>query len=145
MNKRFTLAAAVSLAAWLAASPALAGPLDKTECIAPAKPGGGFDLTCKLAQGALLDGKYIADPMRISYMPGGIGAVAYNAIVAQRPAEANTLVAFSGGSLLNLAQASSAATPSTTCAGSPAWAPITAQWSSPRVRPSRPWPTWWLR
>ena len=27
---------------------AQAGPLDKTECIAPAKPGGGFDLTCKL-------------------------------------------------------------------------------------------------
>ncbi|MEO6659486.1 MAG: tripartite tricarboxylate transporter substrate binding protein [Burkholderiaceae bacterium] len=83
---------------------AAAAPLDKTECIAPAKPGGGFDLTCKLAQGALMDGKYIADPMRISYMPGGIGAVAYNAIVAQRPAEDNTIVAFSGGSLLNLAQ-----------------------------------------
>ncbi|MDE1950538.1 MAG: tripartite tricarboxylate transporter substrate binding protein [Burkholderiales bacterium] len=83
---------------------ALAGPLDKTECIAPAKPGGGFDITCKLAQTALLDGKYISDPMRVSYMPGGIGAVAYNAIVAQRPAEANTIVAFSGGSLLNLAQ-----------------------------------------
>ena len=82
----------------------LAGPLDKTECIAPAKPGGGFDLTCKLAQGALLEGKYIADPMRVSYMPGGIGAVALNAIVAQRPAENNTIVAYSGGSLLNLAQ-----------------------------------------
>jgi putative tricarboxylic transport membrane protein len=82
----------------------MAGPLDKTECIAPAKPGGGFDLTCKLAQSALLDGKYIADPMRVSYMPGGIGAVALNAIVAQRPAENNTIVAFSGGSLLNLAQ-----------------------------------------
>lgn len=37
-------------------------------------------------------------------MPGGIGAVAYNAIVAQRPAEPGTIVAFSGGSLLNLAQ-----------------------------------------
>jgi putative tricarboxylic transport membrane protein len=37
-------------------------------------------------------------------MPGGIGAVAYNAIVAQRPDEAGTIVAFSGGSLLNLAQ-----------------------------------------
>jgi putative tricarboxylic transport membrane protein len=37
-------------------------------------------------------------------MPGGIGAVAYNAVVAQRPAEANTIVAYSGGSLLNLAQ-----------------------------------------
>jgi putative tricarboxylic transport membrane protein len=87
-----------------AATAVAAGPLDKTECIAPAKPGGGFDLTCKLAQGALMDGKFIADPMRITYMPGGIGAVAYNAIVAQRPGEDNTIVAFSGGSLLNLAQ-----------------------------------------
>ena len=81
-----------------------AGPLDKTECIAPAKPGGGFDLTCKLAQSGLLDGKFISTPMRVTYMPGGIGAVAYNAIVAQRPDENNTIVAFSGGSLLNLAQ-----------------------------------------
>jgi putative tricarboxylic transport membrane protein len=87
-----------------AAATAVAGPLDKTECIAPAKPGGGFDLTCKLAQSGLMEGKFIADPMRITYMPGGIGAVAYNAIVAQRPGEANTIVAFSGGSLLNLAQ-----------------------------------------
>lgn len=83
---------------------AQAGPLDKTECIAPAKPGGGFDLTCKLAQAGLLDGKFISTPMRVTYMPGGIGAVAFNAIVAQRPAENNTIVAFSGGSLLNLAQ-----------------------------------------
>lgn len=83
---------------------AAASPFDKTECIAPAKPGGGFDLTCKLAQSALMDAKVIADPMRVSYMPGGIGAVAYNAVVAQRPAENNTIVAFSGGSLLNLAQ-----------------------------------------
>ena len=96
--------AALGTAAALLTSLAQAGPLDKTECIAPAKPGGGFDLTCKLAQGALLGGKYISDPMRVSYMPGGIGAVAYNAIVAQRPAENNTIVAFSGGSLLNLAQ-----------------------------------------
>lgn len=81
-----------------------ANPLDKTECIAPAKPGGGFDLTCKLVQSALLDGKYIADPMRVTYMPGGIGAVAYNTVVAQRPDAAGTIVAFSGGSLLNLAQ-----------------------------------------
>jgi putative tricarboxylic transport membrane protein len=94
----------VALLLACAATAASAGPLDKTECIAPAKPGGGFDLTCKLAQSGLMEGKFIADPMRITYMPGGIGAVAYNAIVAQRPAEANTIVAFSGGSLLNLAQ-----------------------------------------
>ncbi len=96
--------AALGTAAALLTSLAQAGPLDKTECIAPAKPGGGFDLTCKLAQSTLLGGKYISDPMRVSYMPGGIGAVAYNAIVAQRPDENNTIVAFSGGSLLNLAQ-----------------------------------------
>jgi len=83
---------------------AQAAPLDKSECIAPAKPGGGFDLTCKLAQSALLDGKYVSTPMRVTYMPGGIGAVAMNAIAAQRPAEDNTIVAFSGGSLFNIAQ-----------------------------------------
>lgn len=42
--------------------------------------------------------------MRVTYMPGGVGAVAYNAIVAQRPGEPGTVVAFSGGSLLNLSQ-----------------------------------------
>lgn len=97
---RHLLAAALSacaLTAW-------ANPLAKTECIAPAKPGGGFDLTCKLAQSGLYDGKFIADQMRVTYMPGGIGAVAYNTIVAQRPDSPNTVVAFSGGSLLNLAQ-----------------------------------------
>ncbi|WP_340607814.1 Bug family tripartite tricarboxylate transporter substrate binding protein [Xenorhabdus bharatensis] len=77
---------------------------DRTECIAPAKPGGGFDLTCKLAQVSLLETKAINSPMRVTFMPGGVGAVAYNAIVAQRPAEPGTIVAFSGGSLLNLAQ-----------------------------------------
>jgi len=76
----------------------------RTECIAPAKPGGGFDLTCKLLQVSLQETKQIDTPMRVTYMPGGVGAVAYNAIIAQRPAEAGTVVAFSGGSLLNLSQ-----------------------------------------
>lgn len=92
------------LAFTLSAGAHAAGPLDKTECIAAAKPGGGFDLTCKLAQTALLNAQAIKDPMRVTYMPGGIGAVAYNAVIAQRPAEPNTIVAFSGGSLLNIAQ-----------------------------------------
>ena len=42
--------------------------------------------------------------MRVTYMPGGVGAVAYNAVVAQRPSDAGTITAFSSGSLLNLAQ-----------------------------------------
>ncbi len=73
-----------------------AGP----ECIAPARQGGGFDLTCRLAQAGL--GEDVG--LRVTYMPGGVGAVAYNMVVAQRTAERDTIVAFSGGSLLNLAQ-----------------------------------------
>ncbi len=85
------------------ATTALAAP-DKPECIAGAKPGGGFDLTCKLAQQSMQEAKMLASPMRITYMPGGVGAVAMNAIVGQRPTDGNAIVAFSGGSLLNIAQ-----------------------------------------
>ncbi|MDO4635918.1 MAG: tripartite tricarboxylate transporter substrate binding protein [Lautropia sp.] len=73
-------------------------------CIAPAQPGGGFDLTCRLAQGGLKESGQLHRPMRIVYMPGGVGAVAYNTVVAQRPSDGGTIVAFSGGSLLNLSQ-----------------------------------------
>ena len=76
----------------------------RPECIAPAAPGGSFDLTCKLAQASLLESKLLARPMRVTYMPGGVGAVAYNTIVAQRPADADTITAFSSGSLLNISQ-----------------------------------------
>ncbi|MDB5916100.1 MAG: bordetella uptake (bug) product family protein [Massilia sp.] len=91
-------------AIWLlcACIPALAaGP----ECIVPSKPSGAMDVTCKLVKKEW-DGAASAGSrgMRISYLPGGIGAVAWHALVSQRRAEADTLVAFSGGSLLNLAQ-----------------------------------------
>lgn len=76
----------------------------RPECIAPAQPGGGFDLTCRLATEGLKKSGALKSPMRIVYMPGGIGAVAYNNIVAQHPDSPGTIVAFSGGSLLNLAQ-----------------------------------------
>lgn len=76
----------------------------RPECLAPAKPGGGFDITCKLAQGGLRDAGLLKAPMRVTYMPGGIGAVAYNAVVAQRAGDSNMITAWSSGSLLNLAQ-----------------------------------------
>lgn len=43
----------VLAAASLVAMPAAAA--DKSECIAPAKPGGGYDLTCRLAANGLLE------------------------------------------------------------------------------------------
>ena len=82
----------------------LAAEPKRPECIAPAKPGGGFDLTCKLAQTGLKDAGLLKAPMRVTYMPGGVGAVAYNAVIAQRADAPGTITAFSSGSLLNLAQ-----------------------------------------
>ena len=81
----------------------LVGP-PRPECIAPSSPGGGFDLTCKLAQKAFRDLGLLSKPMRVTYQPGGIGAVAMNSVIAQRSSDPNLVVAFSGGSLLNLAQ-----------------------------------------
>jgi putative tricarboxylic transport membrane protein len=75
-----------------------------SHCVAPAKPGGGFDVTCRLVQSIVNEATGGKSPMPISFIPGGIGAVAYNVVVSQRPAEPGTLVAFSSGSLLNLAQ-----------------------------------------
>lgn len=79
------------------------GP-SRPECIAPAKPGGGFDLTCKLAQSGLKDTGILTSPMRVTYMPGGVGAVAYNKIVANDRANEDAIIAFSTGSILNLSQ-----------------------------------------
>lgn len=76
----------------------------RPECIAPAKPGGGFDLTCKLAQAGLKETGILDKPMRVTYMPGGVGAVAYNKIVANDRANNDAIIAFSTGSILNLSQ-----------------------------------------
>jgi putative tricarboxylic transport membrane protein len=81
----------------------IAGQVHAAECIVPSKPGGAMDLTCKLAQKGLATVPG-GQPMRLVYRPGGIGAVAWHSLASQRRAEPNTLVAFSGGSLLNIAQ-----------------------------------------
>ncbi|MDR7153133.1 putative tricarboxylic transport membrane protein [Hydrogenophaga palleronii] len=100
---RHTIGALVATTA-LAFSPLAATEPARPECVAPAQPGGGFDLTCRLAQAALKDSGALKAPMRIVYMPGGVGAVAYNSIITQRPGDPGAIVAFSGGSLLNLSQ-----------------------------------------
>lgn len=103
MNTAFTRIA-LAAASLAFAGQLLAAEPRRPECIAPAKPGGGFDLTCKLAQSGLKDGDLLKAPMRVTYMPGGVGAVAYNAVIAQRADDPGTITAFSSGSLLNLAQ-----------------------------------------
>jgi putative tricarboxylic transport membrane protein len=98
------MSAMKSLRSILLSLPLLAAlPAPAAECLVPSKPGGAMDLTCKLAQKAL-QARPDAPRLKLSYLPGGIGAVAWHTMVSQRRAEPDTLVAFSGGSLLNLAQ-----------------------------------------
>ena len=96
--KTLLLVAGVALGA--VASGASGAVPQQAECIAPAKAGGGFDLTCALAQEMLAGSPSI----RTTYLPGGIGALAFTTIVTRRPDDPSAIVAFSGGSLLNLAQ-----------------------------------------
>lgn len=96
---------AISLALLL---PAAAAAQDfqpqNPECIAPAAPGGGFDLTCRLTGRVLNEIGLVGPSIRTTNMPGGIGAIAYNAIQAQRASDPNVIVAVSTGSWVNLAQ-----------------------------------------
>jgi putative tricarboxylic transport membrane protein len=92
------LCGAFAVAATLAV-PAFA-EITRPECVAPANPGGGFDLTCRIAQTGLAP--QLGTAMEVSFMPGGIGAVAYSLFNTTRTDDASAIVAFSTGSLLNI-------------------------------------------
>lgn len=101
--KRFMLAAAVSLSFAGGASAEGFQPTNP-ECIAPAAPGGGFDLTCRITSQQLNELGIVGPTMRTTNLPGGIGAVAYNTIQARRADDPNVIIAVSTGSWVNLAQ-----------------------------------------
>ena len=74
------------------------------QCVIPAKAGGGFELTCGLARDALQSVRPQAPPLTARYLPGGIGALAFDRVATGQTGGDDTLVAFSSGSLLNMAQ-----------------------------------------
>ena len=41
---------------------------NRPECIAPAQPGGGFDLTCRIAVNSFQNSDLLNNPMRTIYM-----------------------------------------------------------------------------
>jgi putative tricarboxylic transport membrane protein len=94
---------AASCCAFLVTATVSAGA--PAECVVPAKQGGGFDMTCRLTREMLRAARveFGAD-MRLTYLPGGIGAVAFDRAVTQRLSDPNVVTAFSSGSLLNLVQ-----------------------------------------
>jgi putative tricarboxylic transport membrane protein len=89
-------AALLTLGAPIAAQEALESP----ECIAPAQPGGGFDLTCRVMQEGFAE--VLENPVQVAFIPGGSGAVAINVFNTTRTDDPSALVAFSTGSLLNM-------------------------------------------
>lgn len=91
---------ATALACAVAAPAFAQSAISKPECVAPANPGGGFDLTCRVAQTGLEP--HLTSPMQVTFMPGGIGAVAFNQFNTTRTNDGSAIVAFSTGSLLNI-------------------------------------------
>lgn len=101
---RVLLATAVAAGAMAFAAGASAFEPSQPECIAPASPGGGFDLTCRIAQRSLEAVGLLPSPMEVTFMPGGIGAVAYAHMNSVRIDDPDVIVALSSGSALNIAQ-----------------------------------------
>ncbi|MFC6672783.1 hypothetical protein [Marinobacterium aestuariivivens] len=54
------------------AANAMAFEPSKPECIAPAKPGGGFDLTCRVISNGFADADLLETPMAVTFMPGAL-------------------------------------------------------------------------
>lgn len=74
------------------------------ECLAPANPGGGWDLTCRSTANVLSELALISGAMRVINMPGAGGGVAYAHAVTQRKDDEQLMVAASPATTLRLAQ-----------------------------------------
>jgi len=96
--KRLSVQVGISLWVWVAAvgfSMAASYPSKSVEFIAPANPGGGWDLTCRSSAKVLQEAKIVPASITVLNKPGGFGAVVWNDIVRNRRTDDHTLVAFS--------------------------------------------------
>lgn len=74
------------------------------ECIAPADPGGGWDFTCRTVGKLLYDLELVKEPVKVTNMPGGVGAVAFSHVAAKRSDDAGLMVATSTVGITQIAQ-----------------------------------------
>jgi len=96
------LAAAV-LATAPAGPVAAAFPEKAIEIIAPANPGGGWDLTSRATAKVLAEEKLVTQPIVVSNMPGGSGAVAISHVITKRKGDGHLLIAASPALTFTLA------------------------------------------
>lgn len=74
------------------------------ECIAPANPGGGWDLTCRITGRVMEELQLSPGPVRVTNMPGAGGGVAFAHAVTHRLGHPNVFFAASPATTLRLAQ-----------------------------------------
>jgi putative tricarboxylic transport membrane protein len=97
------LAAAVFAIAAASCTGATAATVD-SGCIAPANPGGGWDLTCRMTADALSRLDSSAAPIRVINLPGDGGGVAFSRVVSQMRGNTGVIVAASPSTVLGLVQ-----------------------------------------
>lgn len=97
--KLATCGAAAMLALSTYATPAAA-----VECIAPADPGGGWDFTCRTVGRLLTEEGIVDGAVQVTNMPGGVGAVAYANVAADRASDEDVVVATSTVGVTQIAQ-----------------------------------------
>lgn len=96
MRKGVVVMMAVCFGLVAAAGMAFAAyPGKAVEFVAPANPGGGWDLTCRSSAKVLQEAKIIPVPITVVNKPGGFGAVVWNDIVRNQRKNDHMLVAFS--------------------------------------------------
>jgi putative tricarboxylic transport membrane protein len=98
--------ASLTLGAAIAASAVnlSAAPASATECIAPSNPGGGWDFTCRTIGRILTELELVDGNVQVTNMPGGVGAVTFAMVAAERPADADLIVATSTVGITQIAQ-----------------------------------------
>jgi putative tricarboxylic transport membrane protein len=95
----------VKLGAVLAAALTVtAAPASATECIAPSNPGGGWDFTCRTIGRVLGELGLVEGNVQVTNMAGGVGAVAFAMVAAERPADEDLIVATSTVGVTQMAQ-----------------------------------------
>ena len=92
----------VALAWGASCSGAAAAP--DVACIAPANPGGGWDLTCRAAAEALGTLRLAPGALHVRNVPGQGGGVAFTRVAREMTGDAGVIVAASPSTLLGLAQ-----------------------------------------
>jgi len=70
-------------------------PEKPIEFIAPATPGGGWDLTCRMSSKVLKETGLVKQPMVVVNKPGGFGVVVMNDLLRNRRKDPYVLIAFS--------------------------------------------------